>query len=101
MLDFETAFRFVGALAFVVGLIALISYAARRYRGLPAGKRTNHRRMSVVEAVGVDAKRRLILVQADQREYLLLVGGTTDLLVDTREVSAAVSASMSKDTLDG
>ena len=63
MFEVEAAFRFFGALAFVVGLIVLLSYAARRHRGLASGKLGRPRRLSIVEAVGVDAKRRLVLAQ--------------------------------------
>ena len=85
MFEVEAAFRFFGALAFVVGLIVLLSYAARRYRGLASGKLGRPRRMSIVEAVGVDAKRRLVLAQVDGREYVLLVGGGADVLVEARD----------------
>jgi flagellar protein FliO/FliZ len=94
MFEVEAAFRFFGALAFVVGLIVLLSYAGRRYRGLASGKLGRPRRLSIVEAVGVDAKRRLVLAQVDGREYVLLVGGGTDVLVEARDASPnAIEAS--------
>lgn len=90
MFEVEAAFRFFGALAFVVGLIVLLSYAARRYRGLASGKLGRPRRMSIMEAVGVDAKRRLVLAKVDNREYVLLVGGGNDVLVEARDASPDV-----------
>lgn len=87
MFELEAAFRFFAALAFVVGLIVLLSYAARRYRGLATGKLGKPRRMEIVEAIGVDAKRRLVLVRSDSREYLILVGGGADLLVEARDAA--------------
>lgn len=88
MFELEAAFRFFAALAFVVGLIVLLSYVARRYRGLATGK---PRRMAIVEAIGVDAKRRLVLVRSDDREFLLLVGGGADLLVEARDAEPEVT----------
>ena len=81
MLDLDGLFRFAAALALVVGLIALFSFAAKRWRGLRVGGGQG-RRLEVVEAIGVDAKRRLVIVRADEREHVLLLGGETDLHLD-------------------
>ncbi len=63
----------LGALAFVLGLIALLAWAARRWRlGVtPAG---TARRLAVVEVLPLDQRRRLVLVRCDEREHLLLLG---------------------------
>ena len=90
MIDLDAAVRFVAAFAFVIGLIALLAYAAKRWRGVGAGR--GGRRLQVVEALGLDAKRRLVLVRADGREHLLLVGGESDLLLETRDAPAGAPA---------
>lgn len=76
--------QFVLALAFVLALIALFAVLARRmglgYR-LPArGRRT--RRLAIVEAMPLDARRRLVLVRRDAVEYLVLLGANTDVLLE-------------------
>jgi hypothetical protein len=42
------------------------------------------RRLAVVEYMNIDAKRRLILVRCDETEHLLLTGGPSDLVVQSR-----------------
>lgn len=66
------------ALAVVLGLIML---AARLLR---AGGFTAKAggRMQLQSSLMLDARRRLILVRVDQREYLILTGGANDLLID-------------------
>jgi flagellar protein FliO/FliZ len=75
--------RFAGALGIVVGLIFLCALAARRGGLIPtgrAGRRTG--RIGVVESVALDAKRRLVLVRRDDREHLVVLGPTGDLVVE-------------------
>jgi len=75
--------RFVFALVFVISLIGLIGYLGRRYgmgyRNVP---RSTKRRLSISEIIPLDSKRRLILVKRDNQEHLLVLGGTTDLVVE-------------------
>jgi flagellar protein FliO/FliZ len=65
--------RFLAALAFVLGLIALLAWLARRYRlgGVPAN---TARRLAVVEVLPIDPRRKLVLVRCDDRDFLLLIG---------------------------
>ena len=81
MLDLEAVLRFVAAFALVVGLIALFSYAAKRWRGMAGGGAKGGRRLSISEALALDAKRRVVIVAVDGREHALLIGGETDLLI--------------------
>lgn len=75
--------RFVFALIFVIALIGLVGFLARRfgmgYRNTP---KSNTRRLSISEIIPLDSKRRLILVKCDHKEHLLVLGGTTDLVVE-------------------
>ena len=72
--DFAQA---VFALALVLGLIGLSAVALRRFgpdalsRYIPARK---ERRMRVVETLVLDPARRLVLVEIDGAEQLLLLG---------------------------
>ena len=72
--------RFLAALAFVLGLIALFAWAARRWRlgGAPAG---TARRLAVVEVLPLDPRRKLVLVRCDRREHLLLLGQDGNRLI--------------------
>ena len=83
-MDFELYFRFLLALAAVIGLILALAWALRRFgpgaRLLPNGG--SPRRLSIQEVASVDGRRRLILLRRDQTEYLVLLGPTQDLLID-------------------
>mgnify|MGYP003649198729 CR=1 FL=1 len=83
-MDMGGYFRFILALIFVIGLIALFAAMARRAGwGFPAAaiKRASNRRL--VEVTPLDGRRRLILVRRDDTEHLLLVGPTSELLIET------------------
>jgi hypothetical protein len=98
----ETATHFLIAIA-VVGL-GLIAYAAvlkfLRERpvsplmAITGGPRA--RRLTVVDAAVVDARRRVVLIRRDNVEHLVLIGGPTDVVIESRigqeEHAAAVPA---------
>lgn len=84
-MDYDIYLRFVAALVFVLALIWLIAWVMRRYgfgRSLAvaaAGKR----RLRIVEVTPVDRQRRLILLQRDDREHLVLLGPSSDTLIES------------------
>jgi flagellar protein FliO/FliZ len=85
-MDMDSYFRFILALVFVIGLIALLAAAARRAGwGFPAAaiKRAGSRRLGVMEVTPLDGRRRLILVRRDDTEHLLLIGPTSELVIET------------------
>lgn len=83
--------RFLLALLFVLGLIGLLAFVLRRFgmgavRISPAFRskgRGAERRLAVVEVASVDARRRLVLVRRDDTEHLILLGQTSDLLIES------------------
>ena len=83
-MDVDLYFRFLLALSLVLGLILGLAWLVRRFgpgsRLLPNSGKT--RRLGIVEVVTVDARRRLILLKRDSKEYLVLLGPTQDLLLD-------------------
>jgi flagellar protein FliO/FliZ len=82
--EFSTYFRFLVALVFVLALIGLLAWAARRFGFLRGTIRAKggHRRVEVVEIAPVDSKRRLLLVRRDQTEHLVLLGPTSDVVIE-------------------
>ena len=77
--------RYISALIFVLALIGALAWLVRRF-GLAGrlGMPTGQKRLSVIEVVALDARRRLVLVRRDSTEHLLLLGATGDLVVETR-----------------
>jgi flagellar protein FliO/FliZ len=84
-MELSEIFRFVASLAFILGLIGLCAYVAKRM-GLATGgiaATGTQKRLSIVEVKVVDAKHRLILMRRDDREHLILLGGENDLLIES------------------
>src|SRR5581483_6358497 len=94
-LEMPTAGKVVIALAIVVGLLAGITWAIRRYGADHFGNaatRGRQPRLAVVDAAAVDGRRRLVIVRRDNVEHLLMIGGPTDVLVEANIVRAAGTA---------
>jgi len=83
-MDFQHYLTFVSALVFVVTLIFLLAWIARRVGlggvGTPTGGR---RRLALVETLPIDAKRRVVIIRRDEVEHLLLLGPDTDTVIET------------------
>ena len=77
--------RFVVALVFVLALIGLLSWLVRRFGfgGRLVTPRSKGRRLQVVEATTLDSKRRVVLLRRDQTEHLIVIGGESDLVIET------------------
>ncbi len=81
------------ALLFVVALIFVLSFALRR-SGLDKrliGNKGNAR-LRVVETLYLDPRHRLVIVQHDQREHLLLIGPHGSQPIATSEKSGTDAA---------
>jgi flagellar protein FliO/FliZ len=83
--DFSIYFRFLIALLFVLALIGILAWVARRLGVLRGTMRARNgtRRIDVIEIAPIDSKRRLALIRRDQTEHLILLGTTGDLIVET------------------
>ncbi|HVY86914.1 MAG TPA: flagellar biosynthetic protein FliO [Caulobacterales bacterium] len=72
--------RAAAALALTLALLAGLAYGARRF-GMLQGAAPGVRRMKVSESLMLDPRRRLVLVQVDGREHLLLLSPAGDRVV--------------------
>jgi len=83
-MELSAYFRFVAALVFVLGIIGVLALIARRF--VPGARNINRRgvkrRLSIVEVVPVDTKRRLVLLKRDDTEHLVMLGPTGDTVVE-------------------
>jgi flagellar protein FliO/FliZ len=77
--------KFVFAFIFVLALIALAAVAARHFGfGLPSNPRNSaQRRLGILESLNIDGKRRMVLIRRDDTEHLLLLGATTELVIES------------------
>ena len=93
-MDFSEIFRFAAALAFIIGLIGVCAFGARRL-GLATGGFSSPgslKRLAISEVKVVDAKHRLILIRRDNKEHLVLLGGEEALLIESGIDAPAIEA---------
>ncbi|MBT3557182.1 MAG: FliO/MopB family protein [Rhodospirillales bacterium] len=90
------------ALIFVLGLIGVVAVVARRLGlGVPTPTlRTKNKRVTVVEVTIIDSKRRLVLVRRDDQEHLILLGATTEQVVETGIKAGQTPLQSTLDSLD-
>ena len=82
---FSDYLRFLLALVFVLGLIGGAAVLAKRFGLGSYGpmRLRGAKRLAIVESMALDTKHRLLLVRRDQTEHLIVVGATSDLVIET------------------
>ncbi len=95
-IGYDTYLRGLIALVVVLALITGAAWVARRM-GLAGHARVTRRdrRLAVAEVLAIDNRRRLVLVKRDAVEHLLLIGGTTDMVVE-RSIHPALPSGLPK-----
>ena len=82
-MDIALYLKFLLALVFVLALIGLLAWAARRFGlGSRLAAAGTARRLAVVEVLPLDARHKLVLLRCDGREHLVLLGAGHDLLLE-------------------
>src|SRR5213596_185942 len=82
---------FLFAFIAVLALIGLAAWLVRRFANSRLGANTSRGRMprlAVIDAAAVDGRRRLVLVRRDNIEHLIMIGGPSDLVVESNIVRA-------------
>ncbi|MGU9982212.1 flagellar biosynthesis protein FliO [Phreatobacter sp. HK31-P] len=81
------AATFIVAFAAVLVLIGLTAWIFRLLRGrglgIGSGGRGRQPRLAVLDYADVDQRRKLVLIRRDNVEHLLLLGGPTDVVVES------------------
>ena len=83
-MEMESYLRFILALVFVLALIGVLAWVARRYGfgGRPGPRNHRDRRLEIVETRVIDGKRRLVLLRRDHVEHLVLMGPTSEIVIE-------------------
>ncbi|MDH6266677.1 hypothetical protein M2360_002073 [Rhizobium sp. SG_E_25_P2] len=71
------------AIALVAFIVVLIFLKKRNSPLFIKGGRAREHRLHVLDAAAVDAKRRLVLIRRDDTEHLIMIGGPTDIVIET------------------
>ncbi|WP_077961114.1 flagellar biosynthetic protein FliO [Ensifer adhaerens] len=84
--------RFViAAAAVAIGLVCLVAvlWIMRNRPSSPfiRGGKNRQPRLAVLDAAAVDTRRRLVLVRRDDVEHLIMIGGPTDIVIESRIVA--------------
>ncbi len=89
--EMPPALRFFIAFLVVLALIGATAWFVRRFGSERFGgtsARGRQPRLAVIDASAVDGRRRLVLIRRDNVEHLLLIGGPSDVIVETNIVRA-------------
>jgi flagellar biogenesis protein FliO len=77
--------KFVFALIFVLGLIGAFAAFGRKMGFGNRGpmRRGGARRLQIVDTLALDPKRRMVIVRRDDVEHLVLLGSSSETVVET------------------
>lgn len=74
---------FAALVLLVIVLVIVKLVRSLTFGTFVAGGRNRKTRLAVMDATAIDSQRRLVLVRRDDIEHLLLIGGPTDVVVET------------------
>lgn len=82
-MDWVLLIKGMAAFAFVLGLMFLFSWLLKKMglagQGMPV---SGKKRLSVVEFMPLDHRRRLVLLRCDQKEHLVILGPQGETVID-------------------
>lgn len=81
----------IAAAAVAIGLVCLVAvlWIIRNRPSSPfiRGGKNRQPRLAVLDAAAVDTRRRLVLIRRDDVEHLIMIGGPTDIVIESRIAS--------------
>ena len=86
--ELPTPVNFVIAFVFVLLLIGAAAWLVRRFGAtrIDAAARGRQPRLAVIDSAAVDGRRKLVIIRRDNVEHLLMIGGPSDVVVETNIV---------------
>ncbi|PSJ37086.1 flagellar biosynthetic protein FliO [Allosphingosinicella deserti] len=84
-MDLLSFLRTIAALGTVLGLLGGALWAVRRYNIVLPGQIGDRgmKRLALVERIGIDAKRSIVLVRRDDREHLVMIGPGGEIVLES------------------
>ena len=92
--ELPTPVNFVIAFVFVLLLIGAAAWLVRRFGAtrIDAAARGRQPRLAVIDSAAVDGRRKLVIIRRDNVEHLLMIGGPSDVVVETNIVRGTAAA---------
>ena len=92
--ELPTPVNFIIAFAFVLLLIGAAAWVVRRFgvTQIDAAARGRQPRLAVIDSAAVDGRRKLVIIRRDNIEHLLMIGGPSDVVVETNIVRGTAAA---------
>ena len=92
--ELPTPVNVIIAFVFVLLLIGAAAWLVRRFGAaqIEAAARGRQPRLAVVDSAAVDGRRKLVIIRRDNVEHLLMIGGPSDVVVETNLVRGAAAA---------
>lgn len=77
-------FRVMAALAFVIGLMGALLFLLKKF-GISGAKAITpgQKRLSVIESIPLDPRRRLVILQRDDKQHLVILGMNGETVIET------------------
>jgi len=89
-------YLYVLAFAGILVLVSVVAYVlrgiVRSSRGFEGSGRSRQPRLGIVDTFSVDRQRQLMIVRRDNVEHLVLIGGNSDLVIETNIVRANMAS---------
>jgi len=85
--DMPIPVQFFLAFVTILGLMGATQWAWLRFAATP---RSSQSRLTVIDYASVRGRRRLVLVRRDNVEHLVLIGGATDVVVESNIAAATM-----------
>ncbi len=83
-MDYMDYLKFFVALIFVLCLMGGLSYVLKRFGfGTNVMISPNKKRLKIVEILPIDARRRALLIQRDDTQHLVLLGSSSETVIET------------------
>ncbi len=84
-MEIELYFKSILGLCFIIGLIFICAYLAKKY-GINNKLNTTNNRLKIISYKSIDVKNKLVLAKKDNLEILLLVSPTSVQVLDKTTV---------------
>ena len=82
-MDWTDYLRFIAALLFVLALMGGLWILLKRLGLSGVPMTSGQRRLKIIETLSIDARRRVIILQRDDKQHLVILGPTGETVIES------------------